>query len=76
MIDDYMEQNVGLNKAQLGIMRLLSHFTTEQEVKELNDLICSYYAKKSIKRWIGYGMKGNGAKRKLTMCCVNYLEVS
>lgn len=41
-----MEQAVGLNKAQLGIMRLLSHFDREEQVKELNDLICSYYARK------------------------------
>lgn len=36
----------GLNKAQIGIMRLLAHFNTEEQVKELNDLICSYYARK------------------------------
>ena len=42
----YMEQTIGLNKAQLGIMRLLSHFDREEQVKELNDLICSYYARK------------------------------
>ena len=36
----------GLNKAQLGIMRLLAHFSTEEQVKEPNDLICSYYARK------------------------------
>ena len=41
-----MEQSVGLNKAQLGIMRLLSHFNREEQVKELNDVICSYYARK------------------------------
>ena len=41
-----MIQTVGLNKAQLGIMRLLSHFDREEQVKELNDIICSYYARK------------------------------
>ena len=41
-----MEQTIGLNKAQLGIMRLLAHFNTEAQVKELNDVICSYYANK------------------------------
>lgn len=41
-----MEQVIGLNKAQLGIIRLLSHFSREEQVKELNDLICSYYARK------------------------------
>jgi len=41
-----MEQVIGLNKAQLGIMRLLSHFDREEQVHELNDLICSYYSRK------------------------------
>ncbi len=41
-----MEQTIGLNKAQLGIMRLLSHFDREEQVKELDDLIRSYYARK------------------------------
>lgn len=41
-----MEQVIGLNQAQLGIMRLLSHFERVEQVEELNDLICSYYARK------------------------------
>ncbi len=41
-----MTQNIGLNQAQLDFLRLLSHFTTEDEVKELNDVVCEYYAKK------------------------------
>ena len=41
-----MEQTIGLNKAQLGIIRLLSHFETEEQVKELNDVICMYYARR------------------------------
>ena len=41
-----MEQNVGLNQAQLDFLRLLSHFKTEEEVRELNDLVCKYYAQK------------------------------
>ncbi|MBQ7527384.1 MAG: hypothetical protein IKQ07_11235 [Bacteroidaceae bacterium] len=41
-----MEQTIGLNKAQLSIMRLLSHFDREEQVKELDDLIRSYYARK------------------------------
>lgn len=41
-----MEQNVGLNQAQMDFLRLLSHFTTEEEVRELNDLVCKYYARK------------------------------
>lgn len=43
-----MTQNldVGLNQAQMDFLRLLAHFTTEEEVKELNDLVCEYYARK------------------------------
>jgi len=41
-----MVQNVGLNQAQIGYLRLLSHFSTEEEVRELNDLVCKYYAQK------------------------------
>ena len=41
-----MVQNVGLNQAQLSFLHLLSHFNTEEEVKELNDLVCKYYARK------------------------------
>lgn len=41
-----MVQNVGLNQAQMGFLRLLSHFNTEEQVRELNDLVCQYYARK------------------------------
>ena len=41
-----LQENVGLNNAQLDFLRLLAHFTTEEEVKELNDLVCEYYARK------------------------------
>ncbi len=41
-----MAQNVGLNQAQMDFLRLLSHFNTEEQVKELNDLVCQYYARK------------------------------
>ena len=41
-----MTQNVGLNQAQMDFLRLLAHFTTEEEVKELNDVVCEYYARK------------------------------
>lgn len=41
-----MTQNVGLNQAQMDFLRLLAHFTTEEEVKELNDVVCKYYAQK------------------------------
>lgn len=41
-----MTQNIGLNQAQMDFLRLLAHFNTEDEVKELNDLVCEYYARK------------------------------
>ena len=41
-----MTQNLGLNQAQRDFLRLLAHFTKEEEVKELNDLVCEYYARK------------------------------
>lgn len=45
-MNETMIQNVGLNQAQLDFLRLLAHFNTEEEVKELNDLVCQYYARK------------------------------
>lgn len=30
----------------MDFLRLLAHFTTEEEVKELNDVVCEYYARK------------------------------
>lgn len=41
-----MVPQVGLNQAQMDFLRLLSHFTTEEEVRELNNLVCQYYARK------------------------------
>ena len=41
-----MTQNLSLNQAQMDFLRLLSHFTKEEEVKELNYLVCEYYARK------------------------------
>ena len=41
-----MVQDVGLNQAQMDFLRLLSHFKTEEEVRELNELVCKYYAQK------------------------------
>ena len=41
-----MVQNAGLNQAQMDFLLLLSHFKTEEDVKELNDLVCDYYARK------------------------------
>ena len=41
-----MVQDVGLNQAQMDFLRLLFHFKTEEEVRELNELVCKYYAQK------------------------------
>ena len=41
-----MTQNLGLNQAQMDFLRLLAHFTKEEDVKELNDIVCEYYARK------------------------------
>ena len=41
-----MTQNLGLNQAQMDFLRLLAHFTKEEDVKELNDIVCAYYARK------------------------------
>ena len=41
-----LTQNLGLNQAQMDFLRLLAHFTKEEEVKELNDLVCEYYARR------------------------------
>ena len=30
----------------MDFLRLLSHFNTEEQVKELNTLVCQYYARK------------------------------
>ena len=41
-----MTQNLGLNQAQMDFLRLLAHFTKEEDVKELNDIVCDYYARR------------------------------
>ena len=40
-----MLQNSGLNSAQMDFLRLLA-FTTEEEVNELSQVVCDYYASK------------------------------
>ena len=44
--NDYMEQSRGLNAAQMDFLRLLGHFTTEEQVEELRQVVCNYYASK------------------------------
>ena len=37
---------IGLNVAQMDFLRLLGHFTTVEQVAELRQLVCDYYARK------------------------------
>ncbi|MBR1484097.1 MAG: hypothetical protein IJ612_00190 [Prevotella sp.] len=41
-----MEQATGLNAAQMDFLRLLGHFKTEEQVEELRQVVCDYYARK------------------------------
>ena len=41
-----MEQVTGLNAAQMDFLRLLAHFKTEEQVEELRQVVCDYYARK------------------------------
>ena len=41
------EQQNGLNKAQMDILRLLGHIKTEEEAAELRQVISNFYAKKA-----------------------------
>ena len=39
-----MEQTTALNEAQMSILRLLGSMKTVDEVNELRQVICEYYA--------------------------------
>ena len=41
-----MEQVNGLNAAQMDFLQLLGHIKTEEELDELRQLVCDYYARK------------------------------
>lgn len=43
----HMETLSSLNKAQLQILKLLSNIKTEEEIKELSQVISNFYAKKA-----------------------------
>ena len=43
----HMETLSSLNKAQLQILKLLSNIKTEEEAKELSQVISNFYAKKA-----------------------------
>ena len=42
-----MEQSMELNRAQLGILRLLGRMKTLEQVEELRNVISNYYAQKA-----------------------------
>lgn len=42
-----MERSVGLNNAQLGVLKLLSTLKSDEEVNELKQVISTYYAQKA-----------------------------
>lgn len=42
-----MEQSMELNRAQLGILRLLGRMKTMEQVEELRQVISNYYAQKA-----------------------------
>lgn len=42
-----MEQSMELNRAQLGILRLLGRMNTLEKVEELRQVIANYYAQKA-----------------------------
>ena len=41
-----MEQTAALNEAQMSILRLLGSMKTVDEVNELRQVICEYYARR------------------------------
>jgi len=41
-----MAQNVGLNQAQMEFLQLLGRIKTEEELSELRQVVCDYYARK------------------------------
>lgn len=41
-----MERNTALNEAQMSILRLLGSMKTVDEVNELRQVICEYYARR------------------------------
>lgn len=41
-----MKQETALNEAQMSILRLLGSMKTVEEVDELRQIICDYYARK------------------------------
>ncbi len=42
-----LQEKIGLNEAQLSILRLLARINTLEEVNELKQIISNYYAQKA-----------------------------
>ena len=62
---DMIQETVGLNEAQLDFLRLLAHFTTKEEVSELNELVCEYYARKVDEEMDRLWNEGKWSKEKI-----------
>lgn len=71
-----MDNNIGLNKAQLGILRLLSNLNTAEQVQELNDVISSYYAQKATKEMDRLWLTGEWSQEKNDEVLKEHLRTS
>ena len=59
-----MERSVGLNNAQLGVLKLLSTLKSDEEVNELKEVISTYYAQKSTAEMDALWEKGLWSEQK------------
>ncbi|MBQ9176020.1 MAG: hypothetical protein IJ139_04040 [Bacteroidaceae bacterium] len=59
-----MERSVGLNNAQLGVLKLLSTLKSDEEVNELKQVISTYYAQKSTAEMDALWEKGLWSEQK------------
>ena len=69
-----MTQNVGLNQAQMDFLRLLAHFTKEEEVKELNDIVCEYYARRVDEEMDKLWEEGKWSEKKIVETLQEHLR--
>jgi len=59
-----MERSVGLNNAQLGVLKLLSTLKSDEEVNELKQVISTYYAQKATAEMDALWEKGLWSEQK------------
>ena len=59
-----MERSVGLNNAQLGVLKLLSTLKSDEEVNELKHVISTYYAQKATAEMDALWEKGLWSEQK------------